>query len=343
MTNPHKTEHPKRKSKQNRVPLPTSQAYARLLIALIHVESICRVDPREFSVQLPTQHRDVPYWVNAHICYSGVEQAMKMFLPADPETDYSHNLWALYQTLTNTAKCTERKKQETAKSAKIAIENINSYYRAYHSFHHWSDRPKEKTAPDFLQKYGGKYANWRYTLREVQDHPSMIHSRFMIEIWRSLLKSGNGQWFMGSRLERIDGRIRHFFGRMFSAAHRNQCIMASERGEYPARWLDDWIKSVGGELVAGLWVFRHLQCRKQYPFEVESEIKECVLQSARAYRQQIEAETLHTSDIFDTMPDQPERCDEIYRMHLMCLDGLRWNAELGVFETKEEYTEANND
>lgn len=71
------------------------------------------------------------------------------------------------------------------------------------------------------------------------------------------------------------------------------------------------------------------------PFEVESDIRECVLMSAQVHHKQISAGGLINSGIFDMMLDLPERCNEICRMHRMCLDGLRWNAESGVFGTKE--------
>lgn len=339
MTNLHKTKRPKRKTKRNGIHLlPRPQAFDRLSFTLMHVESICREDPRVFSVQLPTQHGDVAHWVNAHICYSGVEQAMKMFLPTSQWYDDPHNLCELYQILTETAKCKDKDAYEASKAAKIAVENIRSYYRVYYSFHRFQDRPKEKTAEDFLLNIGDKYTNWRYTLREDWDHPSMVHARFMLEIWRSLLRSGNSPWCRRPQTARIDDRIRHYFQSMFRDAEQKVYILTMNRDETPDfECINKWVDDMGGVLMAGLHVFRHLQRDEKHLVKAEGDTKECVIKSAQGYRQKIQEKVL-PEGIFDMMPDQPERCDEIYRMHFMCLDGLRWNAESDVFEIEEEYT-----
>ena len=306
------------------------------------MESVCRNDPREFSVQLPTQHRDVPYWVNAHICYSGLEQAMKMFIPTSRirklKPTNQHNLWELYQAVKETSILIGD--EERKRPAGEAIKNIRLYYQAYHSFHRWQDRPKEKTSEEFLQNIGDKYTNWRYTLREEQDHPTMVHARFMLEIWRSLLKSGNSDWCMDRRRTgRIDSRVQYFFEEMFSDAQTNLYIIELERGETPGRRIDEWTESVGGELVAGLWLFRHIHSPDEHPFDdVEHDIRESVLRSANRYFNQVKTREFQSTNIYDFMPDRYERLNEIARMHFMCSDGLRWNSELEVFEIKDDYT-----
>lgn len=231
--------------------------------------------------------------------------------------------------------------EERKRTAGEALKNIRLYYRAYHSFHRWQDRPKEKTAEEFLQNIGDKYINWRYTLREEQDHPSMVHARFMLEIWRSLLKSGNSQWCVDKRRTgRIDSRIQYYFEEMFRDAQTNLYIIESERGEMPGRRIEEWTESIGGELVAGLCLFRHLHSPKVYPVDiVERDIKECVLKSAAHYFDQVKTRAFRSSGIFDFMPDRDERLDEIERMRFMCLDGLRWNSALEVFEIKDDYTQ----
>jgi len=90
--------------------------------------------------------------VNAHICYSGVEQAMKMLLPQYPKTNNPHNLWDLYEKLLDASKGKKNPREATN-----AIKRIKSYYQVYHSFHRFSDRPKEKTAEEFLKNIGDKY------------------------------------------------------------------------------------------------------------------------------------------------------------------------------------------
>ena len=280
-----------------------------------------------------SQHSDVAYWVCAHICYSGVEQAMKMFLPPID----SHNLERLYKDLNNTAKCEDKKKREASKAAKIAIEHMRSYYRVYHSFHRLSDRPKEKTVEDFLQTIGDKYENWRYTLREVHDHPSMIHARFMIEIWRSLLRSGDSPWCRIPSTARIDGRICHYFQSMFrDAEEKAHLLTMSGDGTADLECINRWVEDMGGSLMAGLHVFRHLQRDEEHQIRVEGDTNECVIKSAKDYRHKIRKKVL-PEGIFDKMLDLPERLHEIYLMSFMCKDGLRWNAESDVFEIEEEY------
>ena len=337
---------PECKSEPNRNQLlPTQEAIERLFFALQRAESICHKDPEEFIGQIPTQHRAVSYWINAQICYPGLEQAMKMFLPESHEYINSHNLCQLYEAIDKTAKAEvepndpEAKEKKKSKNlAKKAIENINSYYRVYHSFHRWPDRPKEKTAEEFLQNIGDMYVNWRYTLREDHDHPPMVHARFMLEIWRSLLRLGNSPWCKLYKTARVDGRIKHYFRRMFIDAADKLWLLQSARGHSAVTGcVDEWVGSVGGELTAGLYVFRHLQNPEEYPIELEGDVKVCVMKSAQGYRHQLKAGELHTSNVFDLMPDQAERCNEIYRMHFMCLDGLRWNTKSEVFEIQEEY------
>ncbi|MYF40685.1 MAG: hypothetical protein F4221_07540 [Rhodothermaceae bacterium] len=266
-----------------------------------------------------------------------------MYLPTSQWYDDPHNLSELYDALTETAKCTDKEEYEASKAAKIAVDNIRSYYQVYHSFHRFEDRPKEKTAEEFLQNIGDKYTKWRYTLREDWDHPSMVHARFMLEIWRSLLRSGNSPWCRRPQTARIDGRIRHYFQCMFRNAEQNVYILTMNRDGTPDfECINKWVDDMGGALMAGLHVFRHLQRDEKDLITAEGDTKECVIESAQDYRQKIQENVL-PEGIFDMMPDQPERCDEIGRMHHMCSDGLRWNAESDVFEIKEEYTNPHAD
>ncbi len=302
-----------------------NQAFERMMYALMCTESVCHRVSEKLPGIIPLIHGDVPYWISAQVCYSGIEQAMKMFLPKSQGENKTHNLWDLYDILVK-----EAEKDQNSHAAR-AIKNIKSYYQAYHSFHRYKDRPKERTAEELLENIGSNYTSWRYTLRESHSHPPKVHTRFMIEIWRSLLNLGDSPLCRLPVIRRIDGRIEHFFHRMFSDAEKQPPLIGDSK-----IYVEDWVSEMGGALIAGLLVFRHLQCPTKYPIKVEGKVEESVVRTAKCYHRQIKSRTIANREIFDaTLPNNEERYNEVLRMHHMCLDGLGWNTETESFQINQ--------
>ncbi len=187
--------------------------------------------------------------------------------------------------------------------------------------------------------------NWRYILRErhehilrdKHDHPAKIHARFMIEIWRSLLRSGNSPQCRVPKTARIDGRICHYFHNMFYGAELEPSFLTMNRGSIPdPECINKWVEDMGGRLMAGLHVFRHLQRDEEHLIRAEGDIRSALSDPHRITVRRSEKKNL-PKVVFDNMLDWPERLREICLMYFMCKDGLRWNADSDVFEIGKEY------
>lgn len=315
-------------------------AATRLLTALVWSEEICtsRMDNTDRMVggELHKGGVDARDWVSASLCCNGLEQAMKsvIALQEDAKVPNTHDLVRLYRCLPAEVK-----------------EKVESYYRAYYSFHRYN-RPCTETAEKFIEMVGAHYTKWRYSLREEFPDLPPPHPRFMIEIWRALLMASGKGLRDHITTSRIAERISIYLGsNVFADADAEWQHTCNEEGiedfdirmsvlnwVESQRWVDGEDRRRVNELIAGIHVFRHLADKKVMPHGSEQQkwmrqVFDSAHKAIDDCRNKLIASHSLTVAGFISWPNfTTERHHEFLAFCSLCEEELEWNHKKGVFE-----------